>query len=168
VERETSWARLFSRHAWVRLSSAHAIADAVGSERAVSRKIAEAPLFFGLFTTQLLVGAAAALIPGNLVHLVVQTHVLNGIISPGALDLRPGPSQPKESLGQRSTAGASTLSRPPHSFCHIGAASFTHVALVRPWSFYQRQARRQCTAAIVAINARQADCVSLLSPSAVY
>jgi hypothetical protein len=42
----------------------------------------EAPLFFGLFTTQLLVGAAAALIPGNLVHLGVQTHVLDGIHQP--------------------------------------------------------------------------------------
>jgi hypothetical protein len=85
----------------------------------VWRKLREAPLFFGLFTTLLLVGAAAALIPGNLVRLVVQTQVLNGIISPVNL-----------------TYGARTA---------------------RP--FYQRQARNQCTAAIVAINAKQADCV---------
>jgi Mn2+/Fe2+ NRAMP family transporter len=66
----------------VPLSSAYAIAEAIGTERSVSRKLREAPLFFGLFTTQLLVGAAVALVPGNLVHLVVQTQVLNGIISP--------------------------------------------------------------------------------------
>ncbi len=66
----------------VPLSSAYAIAEAVGVERSVSRRFREAPLFVGLFTGQVLVGAAIALIPGNLINLLINTQVLNGIICP--------------------------------------------------------------------------------------
>jgi Mn2+/Fe2+ NRAMP family transporter len=66
----------------VPLSSSYAIAEAVGAERSVSDSLRRAPLFFGLFTVQLVVGAAAALLPGNLVSLVVNMQVLNGLITP--------------------------------------------------------------------------------------
>ncbi len=39
-------------------------------------------LFYGIFTLQIVVGAAIALAPGNLVALVVNAQVLNGIITP--------------------------------------------------------------------------------------
>lgn len=103
----------------VPLPTVYAIAERLAASARCGANCGRAPLFFGLFTTLLLVGAAAALIPGNPVRLVVQTQVLNAIISPVNL-----------------TYGARTA---------------------RP--FYQRQARNQCTAAIVAINAKQADCV---------
>jgi len=66
----------------VPLSTSYAIAEAVGAERSVSNSFRQAPLFFGLFTVQLLVGAVVALAPGNLISLVVNMQVLNGVITP--------------------------------------------------------------------------------------
>ena len=66
----------------VPLSSSYAIAESFGAERSVSDSPRQAPLFFGLFTVQLVVGAAVALAPGNLVSLVVNMQVLNGLITP--------------------------------------------------------------------------------------
>ena len=66
----------------VPLSTSYAIADATGAPRSVSNSLREAPLFYGIFTLQIVVGAAIALAPGNLVALVVNAQVLNGIITP--------------------------------------------------------------------------------------
>jgi Mn2+/Fe2+ NRAMP family transporter len=66
----------------VPLSTAYAISEAVGVERSVSRSFAEARLFLSLFTVQVLIGAAVALAPGNLIDLLIKTQVLNGIITP--------------------------------------------------------------------------------------
>ncbi|HSS12031.1 MAG TPA: divalent metal cation transporter, partial [Acidimicrobiales bacterium] len=66
----------------VPLSTAYAMSEAVGVERSVSRKFREAQLFLSLFTAQVLVGAAIALTPGNLIDLLIKTQVLNGIITP--------------------------------------------------------------------------------------
>jgi Mn2+/Fe2+ NRAMP family transporter len=66
----------------VPLSTSYAIADATGAPRSVSKSFREAPLFYGIFTLQIVVGAAVALAPGNLVALVVNAQVLNGIITP--------------------------------------------------------------------------------------
>ena len=66
----------------VPLSTSYAIADAVGAPRSVSAKLRQAPLFYGIFTLQIVVGAAVALAPGNLVALVVNAQVLNGVITP--------------------------------------------------------------------------------------
>ena len=66
----------------VPLSTSYAIADAVGAPRSVSAKLRQAPLFYGMFTLQIVVGAVVALAPGNLVALVVNAQVLNGVITP--------------------------------------------------------------------------------------
>lgn len=66
----------------VPLSTAYAVSEAVGTERSVSRRFREAKLFLGLFTGQVFVGAAIALVPGNLIQLLVQAQVVNGIITP--------------------------------------------------------------------------------------
>ena len=66
----------------VPLSTAYGLAEAVGAERSVSRRFSEARLFLGLFTGQVVLGAAVALIPGNLIHLLVNTQILNGVITP--------------------------------------------------------------------------------------
>jgi len=39
-------------------------------------------VFLGLFTGQVFIGAAVALIPGNLIQLLVEAQVLNGLITP--------------------------------------------------------------------------------------
>ena len=69
----------------VPLSTAYAVSEALGVERSVSRSFAEAPLFLGLFSGQILIGALVALIPGNLVSLLINTQELNGIITPVVL-----------------------------------------------------------------------------------
>jgi Mn2+/Fe2+ NRAMP family transporter len=66
----------------VPLSTSYAIADAIGTPRSVSASFRQAPLFYGIFTLQVVVGAAVALAPGNLVALIVNAQVLNGIITP--------------------------------------------------------------------------------------
>jgi Mn2+/Fe2+ NRAMP family transporter len=66
----------------VPLSTAYAVSEALGVERSVSRTFAEAPLFLSLFSGQIVVGAMVALLPGNLVSLLIDTQTLNGLITP--------------------------------------------------------------------------------------
>src|SRR4029450_2070841 len=66
----------------VPLSTAYALSEAIGAERSVSRSFRQAPLFLGLFTGQILIGAAVALVPGNLISLLINAYVLNGLITP--------------------------------------------------------------------------------------
>ena len=66
----------------VPLSTSYAVSEAVGSERSVSKNFREAPLFVGLFTLQIVLGASVALIPGNLVNTLINAQVLNGLITP--------------------------------------------------------------------------------------
>ena len=66
----------------VPLSTAYAISESVGVERSVSRSFAEAPLFLSIFSAQILIGAGVALVPGNLITLLVNTQTLNGLITP--------------------------------------------------------------------------------------
>lgn len=66
----------------VPLSTAYALSEAVGTERSVSRRFREAPLFLGLFTAQIVLGAAVALAPGSLIKLLVNTYILNGLVTP--------------------------------------------------------------------------------------
>jgi Mn2+/Fe2+ NRAMP family transporter len=64
------------------LSTSYAVAEAVGVERSVSNSFREAPLFLGLFTAQILIGASVVLIPGNLFQLIINTQVLEGVVTP--------------------------------------------------------------------------------------
>lgn len=66
----------------VPLSTSYAVSEAIGAERSVGKRFGEARLFLGLFTGQIVIGAALALIPGNLIQLLVQAQVLNGVITP--------------------------------------------------------------------------------------
>jgi Mn2+/Fe2+ NRAMP family transporter len=66
----------------VPLATAYGVAEAAGTERSVSRTFAEAPLFLGLFTGQVVIGALVALAPGNLIDLLLNLQVLNGLVTP--------------------------------------------------------------------------------------
>lgn len=66
----------------VPLSASYAIGEAAGVERSVSRRFRDAPLFLGLFTAQIILGAAVALTPVNVIQLLIGTQVLQGLISP--------------------------------------------------------------------------------------
>jgi Mn2+/Fe2+ NRAMP family transporter len=71
----------------VPLSTSYAVAEALGVERSVSSSFRQAPIFLGLFTAQILVGAAVVLVPGNLITLIINTQVLEGVITPMTLIL---------------------------------------------------------------------------------
>jgi Mn2+/Fe2+ NRAMP family transporter len=66
----------------VPLATSYAVAEAVGVERSVSKTFREAPLFMGLFTALIVVGASVALLPGNLISLLINMQVVNGLITP--------------------------------------------------------------------------------------
>ncbi|HET9097990.1 MAG TPA: divalent metal cation transporter [Candidatus Saccharimonadales bacterium] len=66
----------------VPLSTSYAVSEAIGSERSVGKRFHEAPIFTGLFTGQILIGALIALIPSNLINTLINTQILNGIIAP--------------------------------------------------------------------------------------
>lgn len=65
------------------LSTTYMISEALGFERGVSRTWDEAPVFMGLFTALLALGAILALIPGlPLIDVLVGVYVLNGLLLP--------------------------------------------------------------------------------------
>jgi Mn2+/Fe2+ NRAMP family transporter len=66
----------------VPLSTSYAVAEVIGAERSVSSTFRRAPLFLSVFTVQIVIGAAVVLVPGNLVTLIVNTQVLEGVITP--------------------------------------------------------------------------------------
>lgn len=65
------------------LATTYVMSEALGFERGVSRSWSEAPIFMGLFTGLLVVGALLALIPGlPLIQVLVGVYVLNGLLLP--------------------------------------------------------------------------------------
>ena len=66
----------------VPLSTSYALAEAIGYERSVSSSFRDAPVFVGIFTTQIVIGAGIALLPSNLITFLVFAQVLQGLVTP--------------------------------------------------------------------------------------
>jgi NRAMP (natural resistance-associated macrophage protein)-like metal ion transporter len=65
------------------LATTYMMSEALGFERGVSRSWAEAPVFMGMFTGLIVLGAGVALIPGlPLIQVLVGVYVLNGLLLP--------------------------------------------------------------------------------------
>ena len=65
------------------LATAFSLSEALGFEKGISRSFREAPIFVGIFTSLLLIGAAVALIPGiPQIQLLLFTQCLNGVLLP--------------------------------------------------------------------------------------
>ncbi len=65
------------------LATAYSISEALGFEKGVSRSFREAPIFLGIFTFLIAVGAAIAVIPGlPLIRVLLVTQVINGLLLP--------------------------------------------------------------------------------------
>jgi Mn2+/Fe2+ NRAMP family transporter len=65
------------------LATTYMLSEALGFERGVSRSWEEAPIFKGIFTGLLGLGALVALIPGlPLIQVLVGVYVLNGLLLP--------------------------------------------------------------------------------------
>ncbi|MBM7868521.1 divalent metal cation transporter [Heliobacterium gestii] len=68
------------------LSSAYAVCEAFGFELGISKTYNEAPVFFGLYTLLIFLGAAMVLWPGlSLYHVMLLSQVVNGILLPPIL-----------------------------------------------------------------------------------
>ncbi|MFF4763164.1 divalent metal cation transporter, partial [Streptomyces sp. NPDC001292] len=69
------------------LSASYAIGEAAGVERSVSRSFRDAPLFLGLFTAQIVLGAAVAMTPVDVIQLRV--HADRRVVRVGGSGVRP-------------------------------------------------------------------------------
>ena len=114
----------------VPLSTSYAVAEAIGVERSVSSSFRQAPVFLGIFTFQIVVGAAVVLVPGNLITLILNTQVLEGVITPVTLILILVLANRRSLLGSASNgpvarwAGGLAIARlPPWPWCTWGSPS---------------------------------------------
>jgi Mn2+/Fe2+ NRAMP family transporter len=65
------------------LATAYSLSEALGFEKGLSRSFREAPIFLGIFTSLIIVGAIVALIPGiPQIRLLVFTQCINGVLLP--------------------------------------------------------------------------------------
>ena len=65
------------------LATAYSISEALGYEKGVSRSFREAPIFLGVFTFLIAVGAAIAMVPNlPLFRVLLVTQVVNGLLLP--------------------------------------------------------------------------------------
>ena len=68
------------------LATSYTVTEAFGFEKGVSRTFREAPVFLGLFSGLIGVGAAVAMLPGlDVLRLLIFTQVLNGLLLPVVL-----------------------------------------------------------------------------------
>ena len=65
------------------LATAYSISEALGFEKGVSRSFREAPIFLGVFTFLIAIGASIAVIPDlPLIRVLLVTQVINGLLLP--------------------------------------------------------------------------------------
>ncbi len=65
------------------LSTAYTVCEAFGWESSVSRQLREAPVFFGIYTAFIVVGATVVLLPlKSLVQTMMISQTLNGVLLP--------------------------------------------------------------------------------------
>ncbi len=65
------------------LATAYSISEALGFEKGISRSFHEAPIFIGIFTSLIAIGALVAMIPGlPLIRVLIVTQVINGLLLP--------------------------------------------------------------------------------------
>jgi len=65
------------------LATAYSLSEALGFEKGLSRSFREVPIFLGIFTTLVVIGAFVALIPGiPQIQLLVLTQCINGLLLP--------------------------------------------------------------------------------------
>ena len=65
------------------LSTAFTVCEGLGFEAGVNRRLREAPIFYGLYTLLIVVGAGVVLIPDfPLIRMILWSQVLNGMLLP--------------------------------------------------------------------------------------
>ncbi len=89
------------------LATAYSLSEALGFEKGLSRSFREAPIFLGIFTALIIVGALVALIPGiPQIRLLLVTQSVNGLLLPIILIAIVKLSSNKEIMGERANGPA--------------------------------------------------------------
>jgi Mn2+/Fe2+ NRAMP family transporter len=84
------------------LTTAYSISEAFGFEKGISRGFREAPVFMGIFTGLIAIGAVVALIPGlPIISILLIIQVVNGMLSPIVLIAALRLSNNAEIMGER-------------------------------------------------------------------
>jgi Mn2+/Fe2+ NRAMP family transporter len=85
------------------LATAYSLSEALGFEKGLAHSFREAPIFLGIFTTLILIGALVALIPGiPQIKLLLFTQCVNGILLPVILIAVVKLSSNREIMGEYS------------------------------------------------------------------
>ena len=83
------------------LATAYSVTEALGSEKGVSLSFREAPVFMGLFTALLAIGALVAMVPAlPLFAVLIFVQILNGALLPVILVFVVRLASNKEIMGQ--------------------------------------------------------------------
>lgn len=83
------------------LSTAYAVCEALGFEHGLSKSYQEAPVFFGLYTFLIFLGAGMVLIPGlSLYKIMLTSQVVNGVLLPPILIFMLCLSNDKDLMGR--------------------------------------------------------------------
>ncbi len=70
----------------VPLSTAYTYSEAFGFEIGISRKLSEAPVFYGIYTLCVIIGAAVVMVPNaHLINMMIGAQAVNGILLPVTL-----------------------------------------------------------------------------------
>jgi Mn2+/Fe2+ NRAMP family transporter len=65
------------------LATAYSVSEALGFEKGVSRSFREAPIFIGIFTSLVVLGALVAMVPGlPTIRVLLVTQFINGLLLP--------------------------------------------------------------------------------------
>ncbi|HEX5505602.1 MAG TPA: Nramp family divalent metal transporter [Thermomicrobiales bacterium] len=67
------------------LATSYAVSEAFGFERGISRSFGEAPVFFGLYTAMIVVGAAVVLLPVDPIGVILLSQLIDGLLLPVVL-----------------------------------------------------------------------------------
>ncbi len=83
------------------LATAYSVSEALGFEKGLSHSFREAPIFLGIFTSLILIGAIVALIPGiPQIKLLLFTQCVNGLLLPFILVAVVSLSSSREIMGE--------------------------------------------------------------------
>jgi NRAMP (natural resistance-associated macrophage protein)-like metal ion transporter len=92
------------------LATAYSVSEALGFEKGVSRSFREAPIFLGIFTFLIAVGALVSILPGlPLWRVLVATQFINGLLLPVILIAVLRLASNRELMGARANGRAYNL-----------------------------------------------------------
>ncbi len=87
------------------LATAYSLSEALGFEKGLSRSFRDAPIFLGIFTSLIVIGALVAMIPGiPQIRLLIFTQGINGLLLPVLLIAIVKLSNNSEIMGEHSNS----------------------------------------------------------------